>query len=431
MQYLEAAKKYESEIIALRRMFHEWPELSGKEEETVARICAELDKIGVEYTVVPQGGVLAKITGGKNSGKAVLLRADMDALPVTETADNLIMGARSCVSKNEGVMHACGHDGHVAMLLGAAKILKEHAAELEGTVYLCFERGEEGGGNVRFLFAHIEKQGIQIDSVFGLHLLADLPSGQFAVNDGAMMAGIMWFTILLEGKGGHGSRPDEANSPIDCFAAIYQRLQAMRVSKLSPFETCTYSIGSVNSGARGNVIPQTLTFSGTMRAFDRDGVGMQFHKELRSTVDSLAQAYGCKATYKNYELPGLAVVNDKKTAVWCRELLGTLVGAENVGTAQPWMASESYAQYLEQWPGVFAFLGISNPEKGVGAAHHHPAFDLDEDVLATGAAAAAAYAAQYLANAAKLPGGRKMTYRQLLKKLGKDEAAVNSIFDAV
>jgi len=420
MGWLQFAKYYEEYIIAMRREFHTWPELSGKEEETVRRVCRELTAMDIPFVVVENGGVIGCITGCKDNGRAVLLRADMDALPVSETADNLLPGARTCVSQNEGIMHACGHDGHMAMLLGAAKVLKDMQQELCGKVYLCFERGEEGGGNVRYLMAYLEKNDVHIDAVYGAHLVASLPAGRFAVNDGAMMAGMMWFGITLHGKGGHGSRPDEANSPIDCFAAIYQRLQALRVSKISPFGSCSYSIGSLHSGAKGNVIPETLTFYGTMRTFDRDGAGMLFYNELRNTVDGICAVYGCTPEYELYELPSYGVVNDEAYAVWTRQLLANEFGADCVGSCEPWMASESYSDYLMQWPGVFAFLGIDNPEKGCGAAHHNPAFDIDEAVLVKGATAAAAFAAEFLQNCA-LHTGRKLSYKELLKRKGRQE----------
>ncbi|MBR5502712.1 MAG: amidohydrolase [Oscillospiraceae bacterium] len=426
MQYLNAAKAHEDYIIAMRRYFHENPELSGKELQTVERIAKELADMQIEYTVIENGGILAKIGSEKQGEKAVLLRADVDALPVEES-ENLVAGKRTCFSKTPGLMHACGHDGHIAMLLGAAKMLKEREQQLAGTVYLCFERGEEFAGNVRFIFPYIEKNNIKIDAVYAQHLFADLPSGYFGINDGGMMAGSMWFSITLEGSGGHGSRPDEAVSPIDCFAAIYQRLQSLRVTKVNPFETCTYSVGTLHSGSQGNVIPQTLTFGGTMRTFDRDGAGMQFYHAMREAVDGIAAAYGCKATYDNYQLPGYAVVNDAALASWCRDILAEEFEAQTVGTVSPWMASESFCQYQLMWPGVYAFLGVRNEEIGSGAPHHNPAFDIDEAVLVKGAAAAAAFAAEYLQNNA-LPAGRKMTYREYLPKIDR-EADIAALYN--
>ena len=421
MKNIELAKKHEEYIIAMRRYFHENPELSGQEDKTLERIGQELDAMGIEYVNIPKGGLLAKIVGGKGGDKAVMLRADVDALPVQETPDNLKPGLRKCVSKVPGVMHSCGHDGHIAMQLGAAKILKDRIDEVEGTVYLCFERSEESSsdnGNVAYIFAYIEKEGIKIDSVYGAHLLATAPTGYVGINDGGMMAGVFVFGVEIEGAGGHGSRPDQANNPMDAFVAIYQRMQAIRVAKINPFETCTYSIGQLQGGQAWNVIPQKLTFAGNMRTFDRDGVGMTFRSEFEKAIKDICTAYDCKPTFLRWDLPGYGVVNDPAHARFARKIIGEEVGAENVGPVEPWMASESYADYLLQWPGVFVFLGMENEEKGVGAPHHNQAFDIDEDVLAKGAASAATYAIEYL-RATDLPaGGRKMAYKDLLKNKG-------------
>ena len=180
MKNLELAKKYYDYMVGVRRYLHENPELTGQEYNTVKYIDGELTKMGIEHTVVENGGILGYIRGPK-PGRTVLLRADCDALPVLEK-DNL-KNCRVVWSKNEGVMHACGHDSHVAGLLGAAKILLDKKDEIEGTVILCFERGEEGGGNVRYIFAYMEKNNIHVDSCFGLHVGCARPTGKIAVND--------------------------------------------------------------------------------------------------------------------------------------------------------------------------------------------------------------------------------------------------------
>lgn len=417
MKNLELAKKYENYMIELRRYFHENPELSSQEDKTVEKLCEELDKLGIEYTVIPNGGILAKIVG-KEDGRKVLLRADIDALPVLETPDNLKEGKRTCISKTPGVMHACGHDGHMAMLLGAAKILLDKKDEIEGTVYLCFERGEEGTGNVKYIFAYIEREGIEIDAVYSTHLLATAPTGYLAINDAGMMAGAMGFDITIDGQGGHGSRPDQSINPIDAFWAIYGGMLSLRLQKVDPYKTCTYSVGKLSGGVVGNVIPQTVSFAGTMRTFDREDAGMTFYNEFRHLIDKTCEAYKCRPIYNRYTLPGLPVVNDTDMAQWARKVIGEELGAENVGTWEPWMASESYGQYLAQWPGVFAFLGMENEEKGVGAAHHNQAFDIDEDVLKLGATGAATYAIEYLKDKS-LKAGRKLSYREVYDMSGR------------
>lgn len=427
MKILELAKKYEEEIIALRRYFHENPELSNQEQNTLAKITEELTKIGIPFVEVEKGGILATLKGERDKGKSILLRADIDALPVQETEDNLLPGMRSCISKVPGVMHACGHDGHTAMLLGAAKILAEKREELEGTVHFCFERGEEATGNVGYIFAYIEKHNIHIDTVYAIHLLATAPAGRMVINDTDMMAGAMAFDITIEGCGGHGSRPDQAVNPIDAFWAIYGGMLSLRMQKISPYKTLTYSIGKVHAGVAGNVIPQTLNFSGSMRTFDTEGVGMNFYHAFRKLIDSTCEAYGCKAVYNAFTRPGLAIVNDPELAAFARQVIGEELGQERVSSGEPWMASDSYSQYLRQWPGVYAFLGVENAKKGVGAAHHNQAFDLDEDVLKLGSAGAAAYALAYLSSEG-LPCGRRLGYREFLEQLGAGEKSIRRFY---
>ena len=427
MKNIDIAKKYEDHMIALRRYFHENPELSGKEFNTIAAISAELDSIGISYTIVENGGILACIKGDRDNSKAVLMRADVDALPVHETQDNLKAGGRTCLSKVPGVMHACGHDGHIAMLLGAARILHEKRSELEGSVYLCFERGEEAVGNITHVFAYIEKNNIKIDSVFGIHLLSTAPSGQLIINDTNMMAGAMAFDVTIDGRGGHGSRPDQSVNPLDAFWAIYGGLLSLRSQKIDPYKTLTYSIGKVNAGTAGNIIPQTVTFSGSMRTFDHEGVGMTFYKELRHLIDSTCAVYGCTPVYNFYTKPGLPVVNDPELARFAREAIGGDIGHNIVCEGEPWMASDSFSQYLMQWPGVYAFLGMKNEEKGVGAAHHNQDFDIDESVLKLGAASAATYALEYL-RSNSLKGGRKLGYKDLLRLMDRDEKYIANLY---
>jgi amidohydrolase len=349
-----------------------------------------------------------------------LLRADCDALPVNEPSHNLSCKRIVC-SKNPGVMHACGHDGHMAMLLGAAKILAERKNDIEGTIYLCFERAEETNDCIPNILAYMNHNNIKPDTCYGMHLYAMLDSGKIAINDTGMMAGWQPFTVTIEGRGGHGSRPDQSVSPIDAFAAIYQGMESIRLRNIDPYKPFTYSIGKVISGQQGNVIPDICEFSGTMRTFDRDETGMVFYKEFKKLIDRTVDAYGCTAQYNQYPLPGYAVVNDRECAVFARKVIGEEVGAEHiVSGVEPWMASESYAGYMVLYPSVFAFVGIKNPDKGVGAAHHNRLFDLDEDVFYLGAAAHATYAMEFLKSNIDKSKKPHMTHPEYLKKMGLD-----------
>ncbi len=398
MDVTKRAGELQSYMVEQRRWFHENPERSGKEDNTISHITKELNKMeGLEYEVVPDGGIMGWIKGGKTGKKSVLIRADVDALPVVEDQGNLKEGGRTCRSVVDGVMHACGHDAHMSMQLGALKMLSEMREELPGTVYFVFERGEEGTGNYVQLLKAVEEKGIKPDSAWGIHVYSNLESGKIAIMDRNVMAGGAVIDVTLEGSGGHGSRPDQAISPIDCFAAIYQGMESLRLRTVTPFTTLTYSIGLLNAGVVGNVIPQTLHFAGSARFFDADLAGKPFVAALKNLVDHTAQAYNCKPTY-NLSMFGMPVLNDPECAKMAREALSKELGAEAVVQPEPWMASESFSAYLQLWPGVFGLLGIGNPEKGTGAAHHNPAFDVDEDTLSLGARGTVAYCKAFLAS---------------------------------
>ena len=395
MRNIDLARKYEQYIINQRRYFHENPELTNNEFETVKKIEEELDDIGIPYVEIENGGVLATLEGNKACERSVLLRADVDALAINE-ADSNLKFKRTCISRNKGIMHACGHDGHIAMLLGAAKILYDKRDEIEGTIYFCFERAEEGGIGYQYILKYIDENQINIDTVYAIHLYSKLESGKLAINEGPVMACNMPFHITIEGKGGHGSRPDLATSPIDAFVDIYTRLSALRLTKIDPFKALTYSIGEVQAGNSQNSIPDSLKFKGTVRTFDRDGAGMIFYDELKKLVDGVCELHGCRAIYTRYNVPSLAVINDNECAGLARDVIGQELGIDSVVSTEPWMASEAFSRYLCMWPGVFVLLGIKNEEKGIGAEHHNAYFDIDETVLYKGAASAATYALEFL-----------------------------------
>lgn len=429
MGFYNKAKEIESYIIDWRRHFHAHPELSNEEFETLKTLMGEFDKLGIEYVEVTNGGIIGKIVGNLPGEKSVMLRADIDALPVLEQDDNLA-GPRTCKSTVDGKMHACGHDGHMAMLLGAARLLLDKKDEFGGTVYLALERGEEGTGNSKYLFAYLDKHGINPDSVFGIHLLATQKTGTFGISDGPMMAAAQAFDVTIEGKGGHGSRPDQSINPIDAFVAIYNYLESLRLAKVNPFTTLTYSVGMLQSGNVPNVIPQTLRFAGTSRFFDRELAGIPFHDTFKEKIEKLTDAYDCTVHYNRYTKPFFAVVNDKDCAVFAREKFAKEFGEEAVIIPEPWMASESYSNYLQQWPGIFAFLGVENEEKGIGAAHHNHFFDIDEDVLAMGAAGAATYAFEFL-NSDFMPAHRpyRGKFRELFMETGNSAEEIQSWYD--
>ncbi len=393
MDALALAIKYEEHIKQLHRFFHTHAELSGREFDTLEKIRSELSELGIPFHEVPDCGIIAVIEYEK-PGKTLLLRADMDALPILENPCDL-KGEREFSSLNEGVCHACGHDAHTAMLLGAARILK--SAGLCGRVILMFERAEETYGGVEGLRAFLESEYPDIDGCFFIHMLADLDSGCLFCADGPMTSGIFDFCYTLTGKGGHGSRPDQANNPIDCFSAIYQGLSALRMRLASPFDTVSMSVGAVHAGDAFNIIPEELTFKGSVRYFSVE-TAERLRGQIERLVSSQAAFYGCGVKSDPILEPKLPIVNVPAIARLIRQAWASFMPESSIKTAEPWMASESMAHVFDRWPGCIAFLGTSSPEKGCGAPHHNDRFRVDEDVLKYGAALHAAFAERFLTN---------------------------------
>ncbi len=394
MNSLKMARPFEAQMIADRRWLHAHPELSGQEDGTLAYVASALRALGLAVHDVPGGGVIGELRGG--DGPCVLLRADCDALPIQEDACNLA-GPRCCVSQNAGVMHACGHDAHMAMLLCAARALCAQREAIGGSVLFVFERGEEMGGKgfLCHLLPYIEAH-FRVDACYATHVRWDIPAGKIGVLDGAVMAGAFGFDITIRGQGGHGSRPDLARSPIDCFAAIHSQLLALRLRAAGPDQVLTFSLGLVQAGEQANVIPDSLRFAGTVRTFDTARAGERFAREMRAIIDHTCEAHGCAAEYTHFSRPLYEAHNDPGAAALARGAIARHVGADALTDCEPWMASESMSAYLKLWPGVLAFTGVRSEASGAGANHHTPQFDVDERALLPGAAAACAFALEML-----------------------------------
>lgn len=395
MEILERVRRFESQMIDERRYLHEHPELSGEEVKTCGYLSSVLESLGMEIHDVPNGGIIGVLDSG-SEGMCVLLRADVDALPIRENPKNACR-ERSCISRKEGVMHACGHDAHTAMLLCAARVLASMKGEWNGRVLFVFERGEERGGKgfLENLLPYIDAH-FDVDACYATHVRWDIPSGKIAVMDGAVMAGGFGFDVKICGRGGHGSRPDLAASPVDCFAAIHQQLLALRLRAAAPDQVLTYSLGEVHAGHQANIIPDTLRFSGTVRTFDTAGAGERFALEMKKVIDCTCALHGCAYELTHFSNPIYETCNHPLAAQRAREAIVQQVGADVLTSCTPWMASESMSAYLRLWPGVLSFTGIRCEEKGCGANHHTPEFDVDEDALRYGAAAACAYALDML-----------------------------------
>lgn len=413
MEILNEAKKQYDYMVSVRRHLHEHPEVTGEEFETLKFINKELESMGIEHVEIENGGIIAQIHGAK-PGKTVLLRADMDALPIGENPKNLACD-KICLSKNPGVSHACGHDAHTAMLLAQAKILMEHRDELNGNVVLSFERGEEGGGQVRNLLPWVvEEAKIPVDTCYATHVKWDVKTGQISAEPGPVFAGAFGFQIKLHGLSGHGSRPDLAHSVLDCFNAIYNHMNTLRMKYVSPYDILTFAVGEVQCGTKRNIVPDELTFGGTIRTFNVDGAGAPFVEKFMEVLKHECEMHQC--TYEILSMPNPLFECDNNP-VCCEIAKGAIrkyIGEDAVTTTIPWMASESMNMYLKLWPGLISFTGIQNPEAGTGANHHTPEFDVDEEGMIYGVTAAIGYVVDFLNFDGEIPF---KTYDRPLKDL--------------
>ncbi len=393
MDYLKMAAEQEAYIIAMRNEFHRSPEITGKEEKTAQRICQELRRMGIDYVNVPDGGVFGFI-GDEREGHTVLLRADIDALPVTESDLNGGGRKKSVVSGIPGVAHACGHDCHAAMLLGAAKILSEKKPFIPGRIVLMFERGEEGGGNIVYLHKWAFEHRLNIRTSFAIHVQSSLPKNKIHVFRDNAAASSVAFRITITGKSAHGSMPAEGISPIDCFASMYQTLQTLRMRFTSPFHPVSFSVGEVHSGSASNIIPGELSFSGSFRMYDFND-GLKIREELEHAVKETAEAYHCTARY-GIVGPTLALVNDRECAAYTRDKFIGCFGKDTLMEQDPSLIGESFSLTAKLWPGVFISLGVRDEENGITADQHHECYDVAEESLKLGTAAHLCYAMEFL-----------------------------------
>lgn len=391
---LGEAEHIEDYVVSLQQDFHLHPEVSLQEVRTMAVVTSELERMNIPYETVPNGGIIG-IIEGEQEGKSLILRADLDALPMKEEKMNLKQ-AKKVVSENDEAAHTCGHDGHTAMLLGAADILSRHRDKVKGKVILAFEQGEENGAGIYAILNRLVEIGA--DGIWGIHLKSDIPTGRISVDPGPRMAAAFGFNVRLSGKSGHGARPDLSISPLDCFTDFYQNLKAMRLNTLNPFQALTVSVGAVNAGFSPNVIPEELQFSGTGRYLHQEQ-GEEAVKEFKRLLKAVCEVHRCSFEYtiEPYAMD-LLVYNQEECAAVALEAMKKSVGEDVVINYPAWMASEPFAFYQRYFPGVFAFLGIQNDEKGTGAEHHNAFFELDENALKVGVAATVQYAIDFLSH---------------------------------
>ena len=365
----QLATELEPYTIAYRRHVHGLAELSEQEVETSAFIRAELDQLGIPCENPTPTSVLGVVEGAQPGG-CVALRADIDALPIVQDPCNLA-GPRVCTSRTGTTSHACGHDGHTAMLLTAARALARLRDErrLAGTVLLCFESAEETMSGFTQMLDALEKY--PVETAWGIHLYAGLPSGQICVDAGPRMAGAAEFDVTVHGTGGHGSRPDMAHNPVFAAANLLSNLAVAWVNRLSPLTPVTLGPTSISGGDRFNVFPEQARVLGSLRFFDAQA-GTQAIDILRDVAEHTCAMLGCTAEVRGRFELALPVVNDERASELAKRALEAVLPAGSVVSSEPWYGSESFGHYLRRYPGVFAHLGIANPACGSGAPHHTP-----------------------------------------------------------
>ena len=387
MEIKALAKEQEAYVIECRRWLHAHPELSTQEVETTKFIKAQLDAIGVPVqTFEDITGCVATIEGGQ-PGKTVMLRADIDALPIQETP------GKSYCSLNPGVMHACGHDCHAAMLLGAARILQAHRAELKGTVKLIFQMAEEIG---RKSEEYVKRGALEgVDAIFGMHVWSALDKGKANFEGGGRMACSDRFTIQIHGKAAHGSAPHQGRDAVLAAAAAVMALQSLPSRVANPLDSLVVSVGMMNGGTKENILCDHVELVGTVRAFDRD-FRNSMPQRIQDLVTAVVQGYGCTADCDYYFGPS-PLINDREDLNrLAQNAARQIMGEDCLVPLNKMMGAEDFSVYMEHIPGVYGYLGFRDPAGGTEYIHHHPAFDVDESVLWNGTGIYVQFAVDYL-----------------------------------
>ncbi|MEX2155543.1 MAG: M20 family metallopeptidase [Gemmatimonadales bacterium] len=372
------------QLIATRRDVHAHPELGFEETRTATLAADRLRALGYQVTTgVGKTGVVALKPAP--DGRCVLLRADMDALPVEEA------NAVPYRSKHAGKMHACGHDGHVAIGLEVARRLA--AVRLGGSVKFAFQPAEEASNGARAMIADGVLEAPNVDAAFGIHLWNDLPVGTVGIMPGAIMASVDQFEIEIHGRGGHAAAPHQTIDSVLVAAHVVTGLQSLVARRRSPLEPGVVSVTEVHAGRAFNVIPARADLRGTVRTF-----GGRFWEQapqlIEETAQGIAAAFGARADVHYRRLSG-PLVNDARLAVLMRDVAAELLGADNVQHGVRTMGGEDMSFYLDKVPGCFAFVG-SAPRSGSASPHHSPTFDIDEESLVIGAELLSRTAVQYL-----------------------------------
>jgi amidohydrolase len=387
VDFYQEALGLEEELVALRRELHRNPELSFQEFKTATLVAEKLSTLGLEVqSGIGQTGVVAMLDG-ERPGPTVMIRADIDALPIQE------MNAVVYASQNPGVMHACGHDGHTAIALTVAKMLAGRRNQLAGRVKFVFQPAEEIGQGAQAMIADGVLENPAPDFVLGLHLWSDIPAGQLGVNPGPVMAAIDQWRCVVRGAGGHGAAPHLTRDPVTALLQIASALQAIKMREVDAFDPVVLSITMLRGSDNPSIIPEVAEMSGTLRTYHAE-TRHEVKERVEQIASDIARIMRCEAEI-HWTGSSPAVVNDPMVAERVSDIAASVVGSENI-VAQRTMLSEDVVFLMENIPGCYFFVGTKNIARGLDQSLHHPSFDIDETALPIGAAVLAGAAASYL-----------------------------------
>lgn len=387
--FRQEAEDIFDDMVEMRRDFHRYPEIGFHEHRTSKIVAQTLNDLGLEVqTGVGQTGVVG-ILEGNQDGPTVLMRFDMDALPIEE--QNQV----DYVSQNTGVMHACGHDGHMTMGLSLARIMSKHKERINGRLKFVFQPAEEGLGGAFAMIADGVLEAPRPDVAFAMHLWTPLEMGTVQVTTGPAMAASSIFTLNVRGRGGHGAAPHQTIDPILASAHIITALQSIVSRNVDPQESVVISLGQLQSGTSHNVIPESVDIKGTVRSYSNE-VHRLLYRRILEMARNLAAGFNCTVTLETIAIVA-AVVNAADPADQIRAAAAQIVGAENVIDKRE-MASEDMGYMLEEIPGCYFFIGARNEELGFNYPHHHPRFNFDERAMINGVATMGTAVAGYVMN---------------------------------
>jgi amidohydrolase len=387
----QLAKEIYSNVIENRRHLHAHPELSFCEYETSAFVKTRLDEMGVSWKSMANTGVVALIKGEITSDKVVALRADMDALPITETNDVVY------ASQNKGVMHACGHDAHTASLLGTVKILQSIKSKFGGTVKLIFQPGEEkipGGASLLIKFGVLDNP--KPDAVIGQHVSPAIDAGKIGIRKGKFMASMDEIFVTVRGKGGHGAQPHQNIDPVIITAHMLVALQQIVSRMANPTLPTVLSFGKLVANGAINIIPDEVYMEGTFRTLDESWRD-EAHKHMQKMATAIAESMGGSCEFnivRGYPF----LINEEKLTEQVHDYASGYLGKENVLDAETWMAAEDFAYYSQITDSCFYLLGTGNKEKGIASSLHTPTFNIDENALTLSTGLMAYIAVKWLGN---------------------------------